>query len=314
MTKNLSFKIISLLAAILLSQAVNSTGNQSVMSVTSEIELKSLPDNLVVVRPQKKEVKITLRGPSFLVGSVAASPPPFQIRVPTDSPGSFAAHFARGDIDLPGAVELVSVEPTEMVFELEPLESKEVRVEVPRIGQLPRNLTLDSVVVKPPVITVRGARSELRSIRSVEAQPLMLNDIDEPREISQELDLRVPSGQISLSERRVAVSVHVGEVGSQREFAPRPVEVRTAPDLGGASIEPSSVRVTLAGPARKLAALEPSSVVPFIRIQRVPDAKGSEIAVQVEAIPSITVVRIEPATVRAFRQARANSRARGSER
>lgn len=301
MTKNLPFKIIALLAAILLSQAVNSTGNQSVMTVTSEIELKSMPDDLVVVRPHKREVKITIRGPSFLVGSVAADPPPFRIRVPSAEQGTFSAQFARSNIDLPAAVDLVSVEPAEMAFELEAVESREVRVEVPRIGQLPKNLTLESVAVSPAVVTVRGARSAVRGIRSVETQPLSLGEIEEARHVDLDLDLRPPPGRVSVSHRRVAVAVHVGAVVSQREFGPRIVEVRTAPDLGPVSIEPTSVRVVLSGPAHVLAALDALAVVPFVRIQRQPEVKGSEIAVQLDALSNVTVVRIEPPAVKAYR-------------
>lgn len=311
MTKNLSFKIIALLAAILLSQAVNSAGNQSVMTVTSEIELKSLPDDLVVVRPHKRDVKITIKGPSFLVGSVAADPPPFRVRLANATQGSVPAQFVRSDIDLPAAVDLVSVEPAEMVFEIEAVESREVRVDVPRIGQLPKNLTLESVTVNPASVTVRGARSAVRAIRSVETQPLSLGEIEEAKHLDVNLDLRSPPGKVSVSHRSVAVAVHVGAVVSQREFGPRTVEVRTAPDLGPVSIEPTTVKIVLSGPANVLSSLDASSLVPFVRIQRQPESKGSDLSVQLEALPNVAVVRIEPPAVRAFRGASGAVRGKG---
>ncbi len=301
MTKNLPFKIIALLAAILLSQAVNSAGNQSVMTLTSEIELKSIPDDLVVVRPHKREVKVTIKGPSFLVGSVAADPPPFRVRLPSAAPGTVSAQFVRSDIALPAAVDIVSVEPAEMSFELEAVETRDVRVEVPRIGQLPKNLSLESVIVTPPLVTVRGARSAVRSIRSVESQPISLSEMEDAKHVNLDLDLRAPPGRVSVSHRSVAVAVHVAAIVSQREFGPRTVEVRTAPDLGPVSIEPTSVRVVLSGPANVLSSLDAATLVPFVRIQSLPEVKGSDLSVQLDGVPNVTVVRIEPPVVRAFR-------------
>jgi YbbR domain-containing protein len=271
------------------------------MTVTSEIELKSIPDDLVVVRPHKREVKVTIKGPSFLVGSVAADPPPFRVSLSNVGQGPVTAQFVRSDINLPAAVDLVSVEPAEMVFEIEAVESREVRVDVPRIGQLPKNLTLESVAVNPPVVTVRGARSAVRAIRSVETKPLSLGEIEEAKHFELDLDLRSPTGKVSVSHRSVAVAVHVGAVVSQREFGPRVVEVRTAPDLGPVLIEPTSVRVVLSGPTHVLASIDPTALVPFVRIQRAPETKGSELSVQLDSLPNVTVVRIEPPVVKAFR-------------
>jgi YbbR domain-containing protein len=301
MKRNLLFKGISLLAAILLSQAVNSAGNSSVMTIVSQIELKNLPDDKVLVRPRRPEVKVTVKGPSFLVGPVAAEPPPFRVRVPAGTGSSMVARFTRDEIALPPSVELLSVEPSEMELELEALETKELRVEVPRIGQLPRTLLLDGVIVTPPTVSVRGPASELRNLRAIEVQPLNLSEIEGPETKQVELEVRPPRGRVTVSESRIAVSVQISEVASQREFASRPVELRTSPDLGAVSIEPKSVKVILSGPGNVVSALQPSDILPYVRLQSVPDVVGSELSIRVDPPAKVTVLRVEPPTVKALR-------------
>jgi YbbR domain-containing protein len=301
MKRDLLFKAISLLAAILLSQAVNSAGNSSVMTIASQIELKNLPDDKVLMKPRRPEVKITVRGPSFLVGPLAAEPPPFKVRVPASAGSSVVVRFTRDEIALPPSVELVGVEPAEMQLELEALETKELRVEVPRIGQLPRTLSLEGVVVTPASVAVRGPVSELRTLRTVETQPLNLSEIDGPEARQVEMDIRPPAGRSTLSERRVSVSVQIAEVAVQREFASRPVELRSVPGRGAVSIEPKVVRVIVSGPGNVVSGIQPADLLPYVRLQGATDVVGTELPVRMDPPAKVAVLRIEPPTVRVSR-------------
>jgi YbbR domain-containing protein len=302
MKRNLLFKAISLLAAILLSQAANSAGNSSVMTISSQIELKNLPDDKVLMKPRRPEVKITVKGPSFLVGPVAAEPPPFRVRVPAAVGSAVAVRFSRDEIALPPSVELLSVEPAEMQLEFETLETKELRVEVPLIGQLPRSLVLERVVVSPATVAVSGPASELRAVRTIESQPLILSEIDSSETRRMELDIRPPAGRITVSSKQVEVSVQLGEVVVQREFTARPVELRSAPDIGAVSIEPKIVRVIVSGPGNVVSAVQPSEILPYVRLASAPlSGGGSELTVKVDPPSKVTVLRVEPSTVRVSR-------------
>ena len=83
-TQHLPLKIASLFIALILAYAVHSAGNASVVSLYVPVEIKNIPDDKVVVSPTKRSVQITIRGPSFLIGPIASSPPSLRARLPDE--------------------------------------------------------------------------------------------------------------------------------------------------------------------------------------------------------------------------------------
>ena len=118
-TQHLPLKIASLFIALILAYAVHSAGNASVVSLYVPVEIKNIPDDKVVVSPTKRSVQITIRGPSFLIGPIASSPPSLRARLPDEVRDRAIVNFQPIDLNLPRSIEVLSIEPSRMELGLE---------------------------------------------------------------------------------------------------------------------------------------------------------------------------------------------------
>ena len=295
MTDNLLLKLVSVLAAILLAYSVNSERNTSVLTFSVPIEMKNPPEDKVLVKPTRRMAQVTLRGPSFLVGPIASSPPPLKVVIPDDISEKFQATLKTSDIAVPSMIEVLSVEPSEVDFVFEPLERKELKIEVPRVGQLKKPLTLGKVDVNPKVVALKGPRSELRQVKSLETEPLNLDEIGESQTVT--LAIRNPSNQITLGAKSVSVEVSVDEVPRQRVLERRAVELRTSPNVTSVRIDPTEVSITLEGPPGVVADVDPSEVQPFVRVREVPAKDGTSVEVRVDVPEGCSLIKVEPRTI-----------------
>lgn len=294
-TDNLLLKLVSVLAAILLAYSVNSERNTSVLTFSVPIEMKNPPEDKILVKPNRRMAQVTLRGPSFLVGPIASSPPPLKVVIPDDVSEKYQASLKTGDIAVPSMIEVLSVEPSEVDFVFEPLERKEFKVEVPRVGQLKKPLTLSKVDVNPKVVAIKGPRSELKQIRSLETEPLNLDEVGESQTVT--LAIRNPGNQSSLVTKTVSVQVLVDEVPRERVLERRPVELRTSPNVTNVRIEPTEVSVTIEGPPGVVADVDPSEIQPFVRVREVPPKNGTSVEVRVDLPEGCALVRVDPKAI-----------------
>jgi YbbR domain-containing protein len=198
-----------------------------------------------------------------------------------------------------------------MEFVFEPLERQEVRVEVPRIGQLSQGLILESVEISPKFIAVRGSRSELKQLRVIEADPIDLSDIDSTREMT--LDLRLSGATITPSTRSVVARVVVGHQPTEKVFSQRPVELRIASGGGALSATPERVAVTLSGPPSVISRTEDDSVIPYVRVAGNVSEGAVQRKIEVEVPAGTRVVSIDPSSV-TLRVLQANASKPGSKR
>lgn len=297
---NLLLKLVSLLAAILLAYSVHSDRNTSVLSFNVPIEIKNPPDDKVLVKPTRRLAQVTVRGPSFLVGPLVSSPPPLKVVVPDDVGERLQLSLKSADLSVPSMIEVIGVEPAEIELVFEPVERKDFKVEVPRVGQLPKELTLSKVDVEPKVATVKGPRSELKQLRFIESEPIDLSDLSKTQTLT--LNLRSPGNQSSLITKSVSVRVAINEVPRQRAFEKRRVELRTSPNVSDIGIEPTEVTVILEGPPALVAEVDPGLILPYVRVKEPPPSEGRVVNINVEVPEGCSVAKIEPESVLVFKE------------
>jgi YbbR domain-containing protein len=293
--KNIALKAFSLLLAVVLAYAVNSESNSSVVSLVVPIELKNLPSDRVIVRPTKRSVQVTIKGPSFMIGPVASSPPAIRVKLPDQVEARHSVSFNASDVVLPPGVDVLGFEPAEMEFVLESLERREVKVEVPRLGQLAKQFTLEGIEVSPKMLVITGPHSEVRQVRSVETEPVDLREIGKSSTV--ELRVRIPGSQTIGSTDRVTAHIEVAAVPAERVLKGRPVELRSSPDLLGLHLFPTDVVVTIAGTPQAIEALDPTTVLPFVRLRGGSEVSARQVKVDVELPAGIRLVRVEPPEV-----------------
>jgi YbbR domain-containing protein len=294
-SRGIPLKLVSLLIALLLTYAVQSARNASVVSLFVPIEVKNPPEDRALVKPSKRGVQVTLKGPSFLIGPVASSPPAMRVKLPELSEDRVSVSFKASDIALPSSIEVLNIEPSQMEFVFEPLERQEVRVEVPRIGQLSQGLILESVEISPKFVAVRGSRSELKQLKVIESDPIDLSDVDSSREVT--LDLRLTGSGLTPSTRSIVAKVVVTHQPTERVFRGRPIELRVGSGGGALSLGPEKVSVTLSGSPSIISRTEDEAVIPFIRISGNALDSSPQRKVEVEVPAGMRVVAVDPPTV-----------------
>jgi YbbR domain-containing protein len=295
MTRNFPLKALSFLIAMLLAYAVHSAGNASVVSLFVPLEVKNAPDDKILVKPTKRGVQVTLKGPSFLVGPLASSPPALQARLPDDVDDRVTVTLKASDISLPHSVEVLSIEPQQVDLFFDSIERREVKVEVPRFGQLAPSLLLEGIEVTPKTVTVKGPRTEVKQLKAIETEPVNVSEISQTTELTRQL--RSPGSSMSLSSSAVSARVIVGQMPSQLQFLARPVEVRIPRGLGSFLVEPGEVAVTVSGPPEKIMKLSAGDIIPYVRMSELPKDLSSKLKVQADVPDTVKVLVIDPPIV-----------------
>jgi len=298
MTKNLTLKLVSVIAATLLAFALQDASNASVVSLFVPIELRNPPADKVLVKRMKQGVQITIKGPSFLIGEVAASPPPLRLKLPDDVGGKYTAQLMASDISLPPSVSVLTLDPPEVELTFENIEERDVRVEVPQLGLLSKELLLVDIALDPAAVTVKGPQSEVRQLRSIATEPLDLREIQESETVS--LRLRKPGALSSVSVESVSARVSVEKRPVERQFVARPVELRLSGDSKWVKVNPAAVTVVLSGDPAALGEIDPGEVLPFIKPKSQPSRAGDFYDVEVDAPKGVKVVKVAPSSVTAW--------------
>jgi hypothetical protein len=296
---NLPLKLASLLIALSLAFAVQSASNSSTISIFVPLEVKNIPEDKAIVKPLKRGTQITLRGPSFLVGSLAANPPQLRVKLPDASNDRITLSLRNLDLDLPHGIELVNMDPSQIELELEPLDKQLLRVDVPRVGELKKGLMLSNIEIFPKSIQIRGERSDLKAIKSVESEPLDLSSLRESTEVT--LNLRPLGGSLSSSTKSVSVKISIAEQPSERSFQDVPVEIRVRlGEMVPLILRPSKVNLTISGAPNVISDLSASDLFPYVRLDDFKlDSNSSEKQeikqpVQIQLLTGLKVVKIDP--------------------
>jgi hypothetical protein len=299
MRKNLGLKAFALLLAIVLSYVVNSERNTSIINVSIPVEIQNIPPEKVLLSPPRRDLQVTIRGPSFIAGSIAASPPVAKILVPENVGRRFRASFSPRDLGFPAGIETLGIDPPEFDLLFDDRLVKEVRVEVPRIGQIGADYFIEGISARPSTVVVSGPETEVRALNVVETVPVDLREITATKEI--ELGIRPPGNLSAVSPRRVDVRVEVREKVREKQFIGRPVKFE-GDQSGDWRIVPSLVNVVVAAPAIRLGQLTPVEVVVSVPVpSRDVSANGAEVAPSVSLPDGVTLVRTEPRMVRVER-------------
>ncbi len=304
--RNIPLKIASLFIALVLAYAVQRASNVSVVSLFVPLEIKNAPEDRIVVKPIKRGAQVTIRGPSFIVGPLAAAPPPLRVKLPDRVEDKTSVTLRAADLVLPPTLEVLSIEPSQVEFVFEPLEKQEIRVAVPRIGQLGKELVLEGIEVSPPTIVVRGPRSELKALKTIETEPIDLGSISASKEIS--LSIRPIGGSVTPESKMVLARVAIGEQPTVRSFSQIPVEVRVVGVLsGGFMVVPRVVALTVSGSPSALSALKDQEIAPYVRLKAdgATDTDSLREQVQIQLPMGLRIVSIDPPVVAVQRKSEA---------
>lgn len=291
--KNPGLKIFALMIAIALSIYVNSEGNRSVVTLVVPVEITNLPEGRMIIQPSTAQAEVRVRGPSYLLSRLYSNAPSFRVDLPDGVGNRFSSQLKAEALDLPVAVEVISIDPGQVEFILDTRVERTLPVNVPTAGHLPEGMKLDAVQVVPATIDLTGPESELKELATIDTVALDLNGLS--GNLTRELELKLPGKYIQISQKRVSVTAQVSVQNTERRFTGIPVEMRSNLETNY-SVTPARVEVEVSGPPALIAELHADSLIPYVRIATpLTDSAGFD--VHVDAPARIAVVKVHPERV-----------------
>ncbi|MCC6221735.1 MAG: YbbR-like domain-containing protein [Deltaproteobacteria bacterium] len=297
-TENFGLKIFSLLLAIMLELFFYSSDNSISATISASIAIRNLPQSMMIVWPPNAEgglfAKFKVRGPVSNVKELELADNSIFVDLPVPTPSNYelmltANHLRR----LPG-VKILGIEPASIKLKMEQVLRKNLLVVADQVGTVAAGYVVGEIKVVPETVFAVGPRSELFGLNAIKTAPIDLNGLKAKK--SFELPL-VGKGELTRLGVDVA-TVEVSVVPIEQERTINNVSVTVvAPKGFAASVEPSSVSVTLNGPVNLLDSIggQPLKVV----------ADGSqfnggshEVSLSGNFPPAVKLVRTDPKKVR----------------
>ena len=181
------------------------------------IELKNVPQGMVVTNDLPRNIDIRLSGPRALLSDLNQK----EVRISIDlvglKPG--VTTFSRLDdhLRLPGGIQATRISPSFVDVKLERSIEKKVPLRPRLVGQLPGGYQLVAINVLPEQVVVQGAEGELAGVSEVMTERIELGEIRGSAELSVPLDYRGKYSQVKESKN---ASVHLQVKTGVREKVP----------------------------------------------------------------------------------------------
>lgn len=206
---------------------------------------------------------------------------------------------------LPGTVNVREVRPQSVAFTLDEVDERSVTVRPVVVGEPEGGWMVVQVKLEPSVVQVRGPRTALVNLTTVDTLPIDVSGLRFDRRFTTRPDL---TGVEIIGEGSIEARVDVEPKVESRVFTDVPVHVRGRPGWG---VEPNRVRVRAEGPAASLRQISASDVVAQVHIPDDPvrglyearfDATEGIRAEVILASELVEVVAVEPSTIKVVRR------------
>lgn len=195
-TENLSLKLFALGLAVLMWAFVASQrrGDASEIKFTTPLVLKNIPAEMEVVSSPIQSVSVLVSMKRGLANSI--NPSQFQVGIDLSNQlaGGFEYNLSEKNISYnneppPDGLTVLQVSPGVIPLILEETSQKDLAIKPRLAGDLATGFTIDSILINPRMVKVRGAKSTLAELESVYTRPLDVQDLDSNVEMQADLDL-----------------------------------------------------------------------------------------------------------------------------
>lgn len=239
---NLGLKLVSLALAFLL--WVQIAGQEMVQrSVAVPVEFINMPSELQITNEYPREVNVVISRPSSVrmdERDLAAV-----IDLSGVEPGTVVIPITEQNIrNVPSGVRVEGIEQRRIRLRLERIRRKTVQVEPQLVGQPAPGYEVTEVQCIPPGVLISGPESQVESVTAAPTEPIDVGGLRESFRRRVYLDLENPRLRIE-NTNLVEVVVTIEE--ERRDVRLR-VPVRLVPEIRGARISPTRVRMAVSVP------------------------------------------------------------------
>ncbi|MBN1570290.1 MAG: YbbR-like domain-containing protein [Acidobacteria bacterium] len=164
-----------LLALILWLFARGESGTERVVTIPLEVQV---PSQMEIVGERLTTIEVTMRSPALSAQWFDVPLPTCVVDLQKAQEGEHIVILTPDNVRIPkgSRIEILQVNPTRVVLELERTVSKEIPIIVPLQGKLPEGLELYGKSQNPTSLTVTGPRSLIESLKEVATDPIPLKE------------------------------------------------------------------------------------------------------------------------------------------
>ncbi len=211
LTKNLGWKLLSLIAAFLI--WVNIASEPELTTILSApVEYKNYPKDLEISSDIVETVDVETHGPAGLLRDLGTS----HLAAIVDFssvrlPGERTFTLTSAELNLPRGIQLIRIIPAQLRFRFEHRMTRDIPVRVPFSGKLPTGLGLASFSVVPQTLTIAGPQSRVEAVDKAASDPFDLTQVN--GNTKQKLSVYVGEPQVRvLGVPQVTVSIQVEKI------------------------------------------------------------------------------------------------------
>jgi len=275
-------------------------------SLSVPVVLSSTPQNRIFVGDLPDEVRVRVRGRwSRILDLMEHKPEPYPIEL-ADSQNGDVFRFRPEDVQKhlgPGGLEVVSVDPPQMLVRLDRFLSKLVPVTPVLVGEPSEGYEVDHALVqiRPQSVWVEGPYDSVTALREVRTSPIDVSSLQ--KDLRTEIQLERPRPRfVELQSDRVTAEIPVRERIYEATFSGLPMRVVPCPSGYTCHAEPSTFEVRVLGKYFTVSKLEPDALLNVVFLRR--ETLTGEVGVwdgvkpEVEA-PADLIIQIKPDAFRA---------------
>ena len=289
--------LLALGLAVFLWYFVGSQDEAEILA-SGPIELRNVPPGLEVVGQSAQQVEVRLRGASALLRDAPLGILRAVVDLSGEGRGERAWFLGVDSVEAPAGVQVMRVDPSQVVLELERTLTATVRVSPRVLGEPATGFEIHRISIEPPELRVEGPESLLSELEQITTEPISAQGLRET--YARRLQLEVDPA-LRPAVREVEVRLRIGE---ERELRALELLVRAAGGGAGASsecrIETASVAASLRVPKSMVSRVTPETL--FAEVSCEDLANGAHRVVPrlwfAEAgVETIAVVTFEPEAV-----------------
>lgn len=287
--------LLALGLAVFLWYFVGSQDEAEILA-SGPIELRNVPPGLEVVGQSAQRVEVRLRGASALLRDA----PPGILRAVVDLSGEGRGErswfLGVDSVEAPAGVQVMRVDPSQVVLELERTLTATVRVSPRVLGEPATGFEIHRIAIEPSELRVEGPESLLSELDRITTEPISAQGLRET--YARRLQLEVDPA-LRPAVREVEVRLRIGE---ERELRDLELRVRASGSAGATDcrVEPPRIAASLRIPKSLTARVSPETLFAEVSCEGlgggthrvVPRLRFAEAGVE-----TIAVVAFEPEAV-----------------
>ncbi len=293
--RHLGLKFLSVGIAVLLWLTVS--GEQVVdRGLRVPLEFQNLTDKLELIDIPPATVDVRVRGASSVLSQLSPGDIVAVIDLASARPGRRLFHLTPDQVRAPSGIEISQVSPSAIALEFESSATRALPIKPAIEGQPAAGFGVGEVSAQPATVTVVGPASRVKRLNEAITAPVSVAGATGV--VNETVTIGVPDSSVRLKSpavTRVSVEVRPSDVDFVIEAAP--VSVRGATAGAAVEVVPRTVRVSARGPGLGSDRVPMAEVRTFVDVTRVAQGRYS-LPVQVDAPPAVTVLRIDPPSVR----------------